>query len=262
MSFYITLPSNQGSSENTQSNFTTFLNDSIHLKGNYEVALAEITFSANYNFDFGSLTLEDNDNGTIKFNVKIPNGLKLNDFVWILNKRYSEEVEWIKYVKNHNINKNNRVSKEFHISNFPPVKHDIFLNDNNIIKIRTANVHIIKAEGILHKVFPFKVENNVFHDMSRYLPDKFNIINYIIVYTDIIDFQYFGDKKTQILRSIPITYHNNEIQTNFDNQHYVKVKDTFINSINIQLRDIFGNPIEFDDFFSYVILNLHFRPIE
>ena len=136
-----------------------------------------------------------------------------------------------------------------------------FIIKNNFIKLESSDIFLIKVEGLLERVFPFVNRQETIADISTYLPDKLNIINYIIAYTDIIDFQHFGNKKTQMLRFIPITYHNNDIITNFDNHHYVKVKNSFINSINIKLRDIWGNPIHFSDFFSYVIVNLHLRPI-
>ena len=65
---------------------------------------------------------------------------------------------------------------------------------------------------------------------------------------------------SQILRVIPInTYSNKTIETFFENPHYAKVRETLINSINIEIRDLFGDPIQFSDFFSYVIIKLHFK---
>ena len=103
--------------------------------------------------------------------------------------------------------------------------------------------------------------NQVRNKLEISLPPKINIINYILIYTDIIEQQFYGNKKTQILKSLPLKNTTNNIaETTFDNQHYVTVKNTRINTINIELRDIFGQQIKFDDFFSFVIVNLHFRP--
>ena len=46
------------------------------------------------------------------------------------------------------------------------------------------------------------------------LEQKMNIINYILLYTNIIEDQYYGEQMSQILRVIPInTYSNKTIQT-------------------------------------------------
>lgn len=246
MTYYITLPSNTpGNGKNTQSDYTTFLNDSLHLKGDYEVALSEINFGSNFMLNFGSMTFKYKDDNSINItlNVDIPNGCTTVDFFYCLNKLFYLEIKKLD------------LGLEELKSEQLPFK--IILNQTYF---KSEKFEIISIEGLLKSVFFLAEDTNML--ISRQLTTKLNIINYIIVYTDIIDYQYFGNKKTQILRSIPISYHDDEIQTNFDNQHYVKVKDTHINSINIQLRDIWGNSIRFNDFFSYVIVNLHFRPIQ
>lgn len=261
MSFYITLPSNTPSHvTNTQSNFTTFLNDTILLKGNYEVALSEINFSSNYSINFGKITVKHFDFAElIIIDVIIPNGLLLADFVMFLNRSVCKEIEYFKKLKDPDFE---TLTKEQFTQRFTFKIIDYFSVQNNIIFIESSLIKIKLVEGLIKRVFSHINEGILLHDTSEVLPDRLNVINYIIVYTNIIDFQYFGDKKTQILRALPVTYHNGEFQSVFNNNHYVKVKDTNINSINIQLRDIWGDPIRFDDFFSFVIVNLHFQPTQ
>ena len=284
MSFYVTLPSNTPSHVvNTQSDFTTFLNDSIKFEGEYEVALSEINFSANFNFNFGTLILKHNDflNQPIIIPVEVANGITLVDLVNHVNIILTFEINYLLYkkqteellsrddnsirllTKNYFIKNINEISnKDYYSKSIKLSVVNYFVVKNNIIVLTTPNLNIEKCEGLIKSLFPFINEEYLQFDMSRFLPDRFNIINYIIVYTDIIDHQYFGNKKTQILRSVPISYNFNDIQTNFDTHHYVKVKDSYVNSINIKLRDIWGNPIHFSDFFSYVIINLHFRQVK
>ena len=96
MSFYITLPSNTPSHvTNTQSNFTTFLNDTIQLKGDYEVALSEINFSSNYKINFGKIIFDHFDFAEpIIIDIIVPNGILLADFVIFLNRSVSKEIEY------------------------------------------------------------------------------------------------------------------------------------------------------------------------
>ena len=89
------------------------------------------------------------------------------------------------------------------------------------------------------------------------LPKKIQTLNNIYIHTNIIDYQYFGDAKIQLLRTIP--YRNNYNDFGFQKPYYVSVKDTVINTINIEFRDIFGNNISFDNIFTQIILDLHFR---
>jgi len=47
--------------------------------------------------------------------------------------------------------------------------------------------------------------------------------------------------------------------TFFDNPHYLNISKTRIDSINIEIRDINGNHIEFKDLFSNIYISLHFK---
>lgn len=265
MSFYVTLPSNAPSHiPNTQSDFTTFFSEPLKLAGSYEVALANINFTSNFLVNFGSLKLRrlfksdlDETRDEVTVNLTIPNGINLIDFVSYLNHRTSQEFDFSSKSK---LNKNLSRHDFDHLDNYKLKEY--FTKFHDVIVLNHTEIHIIETLGLIKHVFTTISHQSSVFCKSRHLPEIFNIINYIIIYTDIIESQFFGNKKTQILRSIPISYYNGEIQSNFDNNHYVKVKDTYINSINIQLRDIWGSPIHFDDFFSYVILNLHFQPLK
>lgn len=89
-----------------------------------------------------------------------------------------------------------------------------------------------------------------------------NVSNYIAIYTDIIEEQYFGDALVPILRCVNLFNGKDPISINFDNPFYVGVNKDFISTINIKIADLQGNLIRFKDFFSYVIVTLHFRKVK
>ena len=65
------------------------------------------------------------------------------------------------------------------------------------------------------------------------MPFEISTINYALIYTDIIQEQYFGDKLTNILKMIPLkTSIDNEVVTFFDNLHYVPLCKNNFSSIN------------------------------
>lgn len=274
MSFYLTLPSNSPSHvENTQSDFTTFLCDTIRLEKNYEVALAEINISSNFDIDLGTITVRHTDYikyfpNDLVLSIQIPNNLSVQDLVNRINAKMTIEYKFVEYMKL-KTSPDFLADSDFLTDSFGDIKKNFIDNSSNMsvenyfqyiynrIELSDHKIYITEKSGLFNNIFDPRFTNNY----SRLLPTTLNLINFIVIYTDIIDHQYFGDIKTQILRTIPIRYNNNNIQTLFDNHQYVKVKNSVINSINIQLRDIWGNPIHFSDFFSYVVVNLHFRPI-
>ena len=104
---------------------------------------------------------------------------------------------------------------------------------------------------------------NLSLDKSDYfeITTNLQLVKYLLVYTDFIEDQYFGDSRSSILRTVNIKANSNlENVTFFDNPHYLNVKKTRIHTINIEICDIYGNPIKFQDLFSNVHITLHFRP--
>jgi hypothetical protein len=90
-----------------------------------------------------------------------------------------------------------------------------------------------------------------------------NVINQACLYCDLIEDQYFGDVLAPILQVINLkSSENHDTVTFYENPMYVNVKKSVINSINIKILDLSGNPIKFEDIFSFVILKLHFRKKE
>lgn len=272
MSFYITLPSNSPSimtnNNNTQASYTTLLNKPLNLKGPYEVALSDINFTKNFKVDLGSfMILNKISQKLIHIEIEVENGISVSKFCRLVNEKIvynfykdycnSKDIQLFNYfdfIKTSHYNEMLKIEK----GNLP-----FFEKVGNTLVINPQKSEILQFEGFIKNIIFQNNEARILNDSLHifHMPDNINIINYIIVYTDIIESQYYGDRMSKILRSLPVkTSPNGELSTVFDNNHYVNINSTYINSINIEIRDIFGNLIRFDDFFSYVIVNLHLKP--
>ena len=99
MSFYITLPSNASLDKfpkNTQSSFTTELQNAIVLNQSYEVALTELNYHSKLSIDLGQLIIGDFLSNYYDFqfpllnkitiDLKIINGTETEDFIETLNR--------------------------------------------------------------------------------------------------------------------------------------------------------------------------------
>jgi len=105
-----------------------------------------------------------------------------------------------------------------------------------------------------------EVEKNKLYN----IPQEIKPINYIAVYTDLIDDQYLGNTQAPILLVVPVetTSDNSVLSSFYNNLHYVPVRTNTINTINITLKDLSDQLIKFSDLFSFVVCKLHFRPIQ
>ena len=92
MSFYVTLASSVDYPGNKQNDFTTILSEPINLSGQYEVALAQMFYSPLIFTDIGSIEIQRSPDSpffalinNIKFNIKIPNGTRMEDLCSYIN---------------------------------------------------------------------------------------------------------------------------------------------------------------------------------
>jgi hypothetical protein len=84
----------------------------------------------------------------------------------------------------------------------------------------------------------------------------------MLVYTNIIEPQYYAEKSSSILRTVNIKAQKSENVIFFDNPHYLNLNQTRINTINIELKDTQGDYIQFNDKFSNIFISLHFRRVK
>ena len=122
----------------------------------------------------------------------------------------------------------------------------------------------IKINGLLAN-FLNNSKINIFTLDSKesfYLPSKIQPTKFIVIYTDIIESQYYGNIKSPILRTVNIRSENDENTVFFDNPHYLNLNRTRIETINIQICDLTGELIQFRDNFSSIHMTLHFKKKE
>ena len=88
-----------------------------------------------------------------------------------------------------------------------------------------------------------------------------NYPSILYVYTDIIEFQYVGDTKAQLIATIPVNTKQSEKIScmTFDNPLYFDVNTNKINTIHIQIKDDQNRFIRFKDGFSKVLIKLEFK---
>ena len=83
-----------------------------------------------------------------------------------------------------------------------------------------------------------------------------------MVYCDLVEPQTVGDTSAPLLRTICKTGEfNKTTEKVFSEPHYLPVMRSYINTINIDIRDPSGEKVRFENQLSKVILKLHFRPI-
>ena len=121
----------------------------------------------------------------------------------------------------------------------------------------------VSLEGGISRLINNSESSTIQVNRDYRFPNNLNLINYILVFTDFIENQYFGDVTSPILKIVPVKSHEDkQLVSFFNNLHYVTVRTSLLNSINITLRDMKGNKIQFEDPFMFVIVKLHFRKLE
>ncbi len=83
-------------------------------------------------------------------------------------------------------------------------------------------------------------------------------IQHLFIYTDIIEDHIVGDQKVPLLRTVKVTGKYGEtVMLNFENPHYIPLKQKFIDTIQTSIRDDTGQKVKFTR--GRVIVKLHFR---
>jgi len=141
----------------------------------------------------------------------------------------------------------------FNNHNEVELNYDLKILSDELIMVsnKLANMFFGEDIGIIKRKKSYLVDSSI------------SPLNYALIYTDIIENQIFGDVIKPILKIIPIkSYNDSEVVTFFDNLHYVRLCKNSISTINIQIRDLFGEQIKFQNQFSFVIVKLHFRKVK
>ena len=137
----------------------------------------------------------------------------------------------------------------------------IFAYGNGKLTILYDSFKPYKLTGLATAVFTsFAHEIETTTTLSYAMTDSLNIINNAQILTDIIEDQYYGDVMSPVLYTINLKSSAYiDSVTSYENPHYLPVNKSVINSINIRILDLSGEPVKFSDIFSIVIIKLHFR---
>jgi hypothetical protein len=121
----------------------------------------------------------------------------------------------------------------------------------------TVNV-AIEMSGPICQILGSKAVDCLLTHLSKpvSLPPQIQLVHSLIIYTDIIEEQYFGGDKLQVLHTHRLTEQSNVM---LESPHYLNVNKSNISSINIRIHDREGNLVKFTDKYAHVEVKLHFK---
>lgn len=124
------------------------------------------------------------------------------------------------------------------------------------------NYDLFVKENVILTNFEFKSFNSNCFTVKK-LQINFSSLNFVktfLVYTDIIcENQAFG-KNQELLKIVKVTGNNGDyIEKYFDRPHYIQCNKTYINRINVEIKDNNFNEVKFNS--NGLIFILHFKKI-
>lgn len=263
MSFYITLPSNSSMNyfpDNSLTNYRTQLPIPLKFDVPYEVALVEIIFRQNWSIDLGIIEYHHGKE-LFRLNIKAKDGEYITNVIDNINKDLEKyALDYLKKDLEANGATPDKIFQEQEILK-KSINLPKFIFRFSILSFQCPDNAYFRFIG------PFKKLFNLIYDWySTKTPPviidltNLHIVEALYVYCDIIDFQFVGDTKAQLLRTVVVS--NNYfslVSMNYENPHYVHINQNHINSINIDIRSDTGDHVHFLE--GKVIVKLHFRPI-
>lgn len=258
--FYITLPSNTIYPGNTTASFTVPLPKPIHLEGEWECALAQITYPRTwlnmyreYFKVFFKLPLKS---GVMDFDYTytIPDGyykssadiiraiVHEKDQIWtFLREDYKDDPTWLNL-----------------IDILQPSAFVFHHEKNGKVRLELDDQYVTKVEfspGI-EKALGFRENSS---GVASHFPTLDKRVQNLFLYTSIIQPQLIGDHYSQVLKIIPVTGAVGTIHDiHYTTLHYCNVLSRDFNEISINIRDSLGFLVPFEDD-SSVIVKIHFR---
>ena len=282
MSFFMTLPSNASSKHynNTQSNYTTKLDNPLSFSVPYEVALVEFSYRQYLSFDIGIMKFKlDKDSQYRQFRMRIFD----NEPIQHLMERFNFEIEdyFSKLAFLVDVNKINPYEDNYErIKDFAnQLKEGQYFDKEAYSNIKlpkfgmkkdyanTLTLNIPDDSSVLFEGYCKTMLNTSDSEIKHYhefiiLSEFLNFIDYLMIYCDIVEAQNVGDTFAQLLRTICTTGEfNKTTEKIYTAPHYIPVNKSFITNINIDIRDPSGEQAKFENLLSKVLVKLHFRPI-
>lgn len=247
--FYLTLPSNSSLSyfpNNTLTNYTVKLPQTIDLKGDWEVGLVEIIYPHSwYNVHKGDVnfTVVTQREPVVLKKVAIDAGYydnprQLTTTINEAMKKYTNE----KNVQLHYNEVTQRMAFEFK-------------NDNIVVLSQGLQAMLGFHSIQLNKIPPYPMtEAQRVVDMERGFDNLY-------VYCDIVEQRIVGDVFAPLLRIIPNTGKDGEVVRRiYDAPHFIPVSRKRFETIEIDIKDDAGHPVPFER--GKVLITLQFRERE
>ena len=245
MSFYITLPSNASMGifpHNAVSHFTTELISPIRFEGEWVVALAKIIYRNSIKSIIGTLKLTKQTftgPATLEFPIEFDESSTFDHLFQHLDGA--------------------RITHDSNL--FQGLIASVY--DKKTLTITPEKDVQVQLLGALP--FIVNLDPKVIYTKEKPLKitapsAKAQKTDSMFIYTDIIEDQYVGDTKAPLLDTVSISGGQDEsITVNINNPNYVRVSKSEISTINIMLKNSFGEFIPFTNL-AKVIVKLHFKP--
>lgn len=282
MSFYVTLPSNASMDvypDNTLTEYRVNLPSPIQLEGSHEVALAEIQYPRTWS------NLEVHE-ARVKLHIKYKKNLSsmiefpippefyetTEDLVETLNDYLEEEIKRL-------IHKKSAVSQYL-------IMIGGKTDGTNVLKLHHMKLrNMVYAEskpGIrlqlspairgmlgfsltyIGSKFPYETPENdvgvceMVKTFCTQKGDPYRGQYALYLYSNLVEAQVVGDTMAPLLRVVPIEGKHGEVITKtYTHLHYVPVTQSFVNNVEIYIRNDVGKKMPFER--GKVVVTLHFR---
>jgi hypothetical protein len=269
--FYLTLPSNSSAKYypgNTVANYSTRLQAPISLTGEWEVALAELIFPRSwYTYKGGPAEIKIScrdceDVDSLYYSVDIPLSAgyygNIADLIKVINASINRTfspppcTELYPHLPKHHEN---------HTT--PKLTYDDVKNTMSIFVPPHMDVEfcntLCSMLGISQdqNTFCNRDSNGVTYVGSN-VCDAQADVHSMFVYCDILEYIPIGDTKAPLLRIVETKGANGEVQhRSFDHLRYVPIQKKQFDTIEIDIRNGFGEKMPFEG--GQVTATLHFR---
>lgn len=270
-SFYVTLPSNvMGIRTNTIGNYVTYLPSHIKLDKKWKVAITEIFYINSW------FNLKKENEVYLRWRLDEKNTWFKSEVAFVTVKlspgRYESIEEIIKKIEEA---ENDPFYKTEAFTKFYKVKPKLYVDKPGhrlrMDRTPTTNYKFMYYEftkeiAEMLGIDIYDKSNNSwdYKDKSvtctaKHSYDLTGGLHSLYVYSDIADFSFVGDSRSQLLRVVEIPNNSkfgDHVHISFQKPYYMPVAKTDVASIEIDIKDDQGNSIDFK--FGRVEVVLHF----
>lgn len=277
--FYVVLPSNSSASyfpDNTTTHFITRLPQQLRLQGEWGVSLTDIQIPMTF------LHFSKDEKTTVTRNSIYPlmlEGLKDNEKYSSQSTKPSEEVQ-NRFVEDYIVPRGlyhsiddliktvNETSLKNHLT-FTLVRNG-YISTQRTCTHCINNEHTLLLSQTLTRIFGYDKEeyNIVLNETSWISSRPASLVRalptMLFVYTDICESYITGDVQTPLLRTVPLdieAYVYGSVKyKSFSTARYIPLLHTALQTIEIDIRDEFGQPIPFE--YGTLTVTLHFKRLD